>query len=259
MLYEYLNQCVSTFSLLIINKALCMRLNARTYQYSSDKNLRLLQAKTSSQAATPTKGVAGDEDAPVSPPPPPKITVDDVKKELALLGRPLRAATNIKAPLVNRLAARRGIKFRGCVASSASRTAPGAAAEVERGEPAGESGDAGIGAAAAASPAAAPTPTLTSAAGLGAGAGAGQKRKRQAGGMLAGLQAGQPETVADAADPATKIQRAADGAAVRGPPVTTVDRVSVGDWWSCSRDSSLGQAKRCFYWFYCPHNIAGMR
>lgn len=65
--------------------------------------------------------------------PPPKFTVDDIKKELALLG--IGAGANIKSALVNRLATARGIMFRGCsLARAPTRKAAGGVGSAGKGE-----------------------------------------------------------------------------------------------------------------------------
>ena len=69
------------------------------------------QAKSCSQAPTPSKepGASAEELVP------PKITMDDLKRELVLLG--VRAGAGLKKTLVDRLAMRRGLKFRACVST----------------------------------------------------------------------------------------------------------------------------------------------
>ena len=165
---------------------------------------RLQQAIKSSQAGTPTKELAGKASAPA-----PKFAVEDIKRELP---SHLRAGTGLKATLVNRLATRNGIKFRGC---APTRKAIGGA-----GEKAGSGGG-------AAGTAAAATDTATPVA---------NKLKRPADGT---------DTLADdTSAPETKRQLTGRGAPHSmqhiGPLIG--DHIVIEDWWSCPTDSTFGKA-----------------
>lgn len=199
------------------------------------------QAKTCSQAPTPAK--EQPKDTAVAPPP--KITVDDIKKELALLG--MCGGANIKSTLVNRLATARGIKFRGC--SAPTRKAAGGV------------GGAGKGEGCAAGPEA------------GCRVGGGRTAPRNAGASL-GLQ-GPPEKRRAAADdggneatkrprsdssrlartqtpsdmmPARGIEAGARGSSASAAlaplgegNVRVVDSAKFEDWWSLPSDSIFGR------------------
>jgi hypothetical protein len=159
---------------------------------------RLQQAKKSSQAGVPTKELAGKTSAPA-----PKFAVEDITKELP---SHLRAGTGLKATLVNRLATRHGIKFRGC---APTRKATGGA-----GEKAGNAGGSATGTA---------TPVVN-------------KLKRPADGT---------DTLADdTSAPETKRQLTGGGAPHLPQQIGPLigDHIVIEDWWSCPTDSTFGKA-----------------
>lgn len=165
---------------------------------------RRQQAKKSSQAGTPTKELAGN-----APSPPRKFAVEEIKKELS---SHLRAGTGLKAALINRLATRHGIKFRGC---APTRKATGGAGE--KAENSGGAAGTTVAATGTATPVA-----VTS--------------KRPADGM---------DTLAHSIiAPETKRQLTGGGAPHSPQQVGPLigDHIVIEDWWSCPKDSTFAKA-----------------